>query len=41
MNFKITDAVNEPDLECTQHSYADYLTWQVEEVVELISGKIF
>lgn len=33
--------VNEPDIEFGVYSYADYLTWQFEEVVELIKGKIF
>ena len=32
---------NEPDAEYGTYSYADYLTWQMEEVVELIKGKIF
>lgn len=33
--------VNEPDIEYGYYSYADYLTWQFDEVVELIKGKIF
>ncbi|MDN3690508.1 Uma2 family endonuclease [Cyclobacterium jeungdonense] len=41
MAAKQTDTVNEPDMEYTNHSYADYLTWQMEEVVELIKGKVF
>ncbi|WP_162340728.1 Uma2 family endonuclease [Cyclobacterium salsum] len=41
MNAKNDDTVKEPDLEYTNYSYADYLTWQMEEVVELIKGKIF
>ncbi|SHN32650.1 Endonuclease, Uma2 family (restriction endonuclease fold) [Cyclobacterium lianum] len=41
MKTKKPDVVNEPDLEYTNHSYADYLSWQMEEVVELIKGKIF
>ncbi len=41
MNNKKPDAVHEPDLEYTNHSYADYLTWQMREVVELIRGKVF
>jgi Uma2 family endonuclease len=32
--------VEEPDLAGT-YSYADYLTWQLPEMVELIRGKIF
>lgn len=35
------DTVNEPQAEYGMYSYADYLTWQYEEVVELIKGKIF
>lgn len=30
-----------PDLEYGNDSYADYLEWQMEEVVELINGRIF
>ncbi|MBD3630009.1 Uma2 family endonuclease [Cyclobacterium sp.] len=41
MNTKKPDTLKEPDLEYSNHSYADYLTWQMEEVVELIKGKIF
>ncbi|WP_375586301.1 Uma2 family endonuclease [Cyclobacterium xiamenense] len=41
MDTKKTDMVKEPDLEYSNHSYADYLTWQMEEVVELIKGRIF
>ncbi len=33
--------VNEPDFECGQYSYADYLTWEMDEMVELIKGKVF
>jgi Uma2 family endonuclease len=35
------DKVNEPEAGYGRYSYADYLTWQVEEVVELIKGKMF
>jgi Uma2 family endonuclease len=31
----------EPDVEYGRYSYADYLTWQFDEVVELIKGKVF
>lgn len=31
----------EPDVEYGRYSYSDYLTWQFDEVVELIRGKIF
>jgi len=41
MKVKKRDTVKEPDLEYGNYSYADYLTWQMEEVVELIQGKIF
>ncbi len=33
--------VNEPDVQYGEYSYADYLTWQLDEVVELIKGKVF
>lgn len=33
--------VNEPDIEYGHYSYADYLTWTMEEMVELIKGKVF
>ena len=36
-----SDTVNEPQADYGMYSYADYLTWQFEEVVELICGKIF
>ena len=35
----ITD-INELDLTKT-YTYADYLTWQFDEMVELIKGKVF
>ena len=41
MEVKKPDNVNEPDLEYGNYSYADYLKWQMEEVVELIKGKAF
>ena len=41
METKKPDTVNEPQAENGMYSYADYLTWQFEEVVELIRGKIF
>ena len=41
MEVKKPDNVKEPDLEYNNYSYADYLTWQMEEVVELIKGRIF
>ncbi|WP_291784187.1 Uma2 family endonuclease [Cecembia sp.] len=33
--------IKEPISEYGRFSYADYLTWQMEEMVELIKGKIF
>ena len=33
--------VNEPDIEYGRYSYADYLTWQMDEMVELIRGKVY
>jgi Uma2 family endonuclease len=33
--------VKEPDVPYGHYSYADYLTWQMDEVVELIKGKVF
>ena len=33
------DTVNEPDR--AAYTYADYLNWDFEEIVELIKGKIF
>jgi Uma2 family endonuclease len=41
MESKKPDTLNEPEAEYGMYSYADYLTWQFEEVVELIKGKIF
>lgn len=41
METKKQHNVNEPDMEYGNYSYADYLTWQFDEVVELIKGKIF
>ena len=41
MNDKKPETVHEPVSEYGTYSYADYLTWQMEEVVELIKGKVF
>ncbi|WP_163378949.1 Uma2 family endonuclease [Cyclobacterium sp. SYSU L10401] len=41
MDTKKPDIVEEPDLAYGNYSYADYLTWQMDEAVELIKGKIF
>jgi Uma2 family endonuclease len=34
-------ALNEPDGRLLNYTYADYLKWDFEEIVELIKGKIF
>ncbi len=33
--------VNEPNMSYGNYTYADYLTWDIEEMVELIKGKVF
>lgn len=33
--------VKEPDIEYGRYTYADYLTWEMDEMVELIKGKVF
>ncbi|MEX0882543.1 MAG: Uma2 family endonuclease [Cyclobacteriaceae bacterium] len=33
--------INEPFTEYGRYSYADYLTWQMDEMVELIKGRVF
>jgi Uma2 family endonuclease len=33
--------VKEPDITYGKYSYADYLSWDMEEMVELIKGKVF
>ncbi|GMQ24005.1 Uma2 family endonuclease [Algoriphagus sp. oki45] len=33
--------VNEPDLEYGLYSYADYLTWKINDMMELIRGKAY
>lgn len=38
METKKPDTVNEPESEYGLYSYADYLTWPIDEVVELIKG---
>ena len=35
------DTVNEHDFEYGNYTYADYLTWQMDEMVELIRGKVY
>ncbi|GAA0877215.1 Uma2 family endonuclease [Algoriphagus jejuensis] len=41
MESEKPSTVNEPDVRYGYYSYADYLTWQMDEVVELIKGKVF
>lgn len=33
--------VKEPDIEYGRYTYADYLTWEMDVMVELIKGKVF
>lgn len=33
--------VKKPDIEYGRYTYADYLTWEMDEMVELIKGKVF
>lgn len=36
-----SNLVKEPDMEYGNYSYADYLTWQIDDMVELIRGKVY
>ncbi|WP_158857139.1 Uma2 family endonuclease [Lunatibacter salilacus] len=38
---KAKSIVKEPDLNYGRYTYADYLSWNIEEMVELIKGKVF
>ncbi|WP_375586312.1 Uma2 family endonuclease [Cyclobacterium xiamenense] len=38
---KVQSSVKEPDLSYGRYTYADYLSWDMEEMVELIKGKVF
>ena len=38
---EIKDQANEPIAEYGKYSYADYLNWQFEEMVELIRWRVF
>ncbi len=38
---KAKSIAKEPDLSYGQYTYADYLSWDMEEMVELIKGKVF
>jgi len=40
-NIENQNKVEEPFSEYGVYSYADYLTWQMDEMVELIKGKVF
>lgn len=33
--------VKEPDFEYGRYTYADYLTWEMDDMVELIKGKVY
>lgn len=35
------DLVKEPNIEYGRYTYADYLTWEMDEMVELIKGKVY
>ncbi|MCC5932449.1 MAG: Uma2 family endonuclease [Cyclobacteriaceae bacterium] len=37
----LKNQVKEPFTEYGSYNYADYLSWQIEEMVELIKGKVF
>ncbi len=41
MESEQKDLVKEPFTEYDIYSYADYLTWEIDEMVELIKGKVF
>ena len=41
MESKKPDLVNEPDIEYGSYTYADYLTWEMDRMVELIKGKVY
>lgn len=41
MDSKKQHSVNEPDIKYGRYTYADYLTWEMDEMVELIKGKVF
>lgn len=40
-NDGLKDKVEEPYTEYGRYSYADYLNWQLGEMVELIKGQVF
>ncbi|MHA7129829.1 Uma2 family endonuclease [Algoriphagus namhaensis] len=41
MELEDKNLVKEPFTEYGRYSYADYLTWEIDEMVELIKGKVF
>lgn len=41
MSEETGNTVREPDLSYGNYSYADYLTWTVDEMIELIKGRVF
>ncbi|MGX7835589.1 Uma2 family endonuclease, partial [Campylobacter fetus subsp. venerealis] len=41
MQSEDKNLVKEPFTEYGTYSYADYLTWEIDEMVELIKGKVF
>ncbi len=41
MDSKKQHTVKAPDIEYGRYSYADYLKWEMDEMVELIKGKVF
>jgi Uma2 family endonuclease len=41
MKSEDKNIVREPDVEYGFYSYADYLTWNMDEMAELIKGKVF
>lgn len=41
MRPKDKHVVKEPDIEYGRYTYADYLTWEMDEMVELIKGKVY
>lgn len=38
---ELKNKVEEPFTEYGRYTYADYLTWQIDEMVELIKGRVF
>lgn len=33
--------LNEPDVSYNNYTYADYLTWSMDKMVELIKGRVY